>query len=481
MRILIKILVGFSLLYGEHFWSAYHGNNRRDGLSSLPGPRSVKLLKTIEFKPGYNSCGVLSDENILYIAAMDHYLYAIKDGEIIWREQIFPDDDGFGFESALDPSGMLYLQELYGGYWCKILAYNPKTKTRIWETDRLEFGSLLVGDDNTIYFCHADKETYPYLIAIDRNTGKYDYLTRFDDKPTNIYSICYGKDRGIYYSDDVNWEYYDKKANIGVVYKNGDERTITGDFGDPAISKFKYGAIEGAIYSVNSDKSGYSLFCFVPGLYIVWVTPLYDDGGIYGFPAICPDGSVVVFSTSGYLYKISPAGKHIWKSENIYQGRELFFGYMTIDSEGKIYLPVWDCDKESKEGLYCLNSDGKILFFNNEFRYGYNVIICPDRKLYLIGVGAQTIYYIGEDTGFEENKTSKMLPENTSLSAYPNPFRDKLVIESKTEGIVYNITGQKLESFSKGKHSIDTSKWREGVYIVKAGKETKRVVKVRQI
>ncbi|MBN1234221.1 MAG: T9SS type A sorting domain-containing protein [Candidatus Coatesbacteria bacterium] len=48
-----------------------------------------------------------------------------------------------------------------------------------------------------------------------------------------------------------------------------------------------------------------------------------------------------------------------------------------------------------------------------------------------------------------------------------------------SSAIIYDITGKMITRLDKGKYSLDTSSWREGVYIIKAGKETKRVVKVR--
>ncbi|MBN1233059.1 MAG: hypothetical protein JXA60_06895, partial [Candidatus Coatesbacteria bacterium] len=50
MRIFIMILVGFSVLYGEHFWSDWRSNYRQDGLSPLIGPRDPNFLWEYRFK-----------------------------------------------------------------------------------------------------------------------------------------------------------------------------------------------------------------------------------------------------------------------------------------------------------------------------------------------------------------------------------------------------------------------------------------------
>ncbi|MBN1234272.1 MAG: T9SS type A sorting domain-containing protein, partial [Candidatus Coatesbacteria bacterium] len=87
------------------------------------------------------------------------------------------------------------------------------------------------------------------------------------------------------------------------------------------------------------------------------------------------------------------------------------------------------------------------------------------------------LYCIGDKTGFSDNKKTNKLP-SPSFSISPNPFSSRLTLSLPSSGAIYSLTGQLIMKLEKGKHSIDTSSWREGVYIVKAGKESKRVVKV---
>ncbi|MBN1232806.1 MAG: PQQ-binding-like beta-propeller repeat protein [Candidatus Coatesbacteria bacterium] len=84
---------------------------------------------------------------------------------------------------------------------------------------------------------------------------------------------------------------------------------------------------------------------------------------------------------------------------------------------------------------------------------------------------------IGFKDGFNKKQSSHHLP-SPSLSSYPNPFRDRLIIETSDKARIYSITGQFIMKVEKGKHSIDTSSWKQGVYIVKSGTETKRIVKI---
>ncbi|MBN1232509.1 MAG: WD40 repeat domain-containing protein [Candidatus Coatesbacteria bacterium] len=81
-------------------------------------------------------------------------------------------------------------------------------------------------------------------------------------------------------------------------------------------------------------------------------------------------------------------------------------------------------------------------------------------------------------TGFNNYNSSSSLPSH-SLSISPNPFSSRLSLSLLSSGSIYSLAGQLIMKLDKGKHSLDTSKWREGVYIVKAGKECKKIVKIK--
>jgi hypothetical protein len=87
---------------------------------------------------------------------------------------------------------------------------------------------------------------------------------------------------------------------------------------------------------------------------------------------------------------------------------------------------------------------------------------------------AFTIYY---GTGFDYSKaaTSKGLP---SLSASPNPFANTLTLTLPYPASIYSLSGQMIKSLPKGSHSIDTSFWRYGVYLILCGTEVKRITKI---
>ncbi|MBN1233815.1 MAG: PQQ-binding-like beta-propeller repeat protein, partial [Candidatus Coatesbacteria bacterium] len=172
---------------------------------------------------------------------------------------------------------------------------------------------------------------------------------------------------------------------------------------------------------------------------------------------------------SKYLYALNANnGDLIWRSllgtisysspcvanETVYIGSE--FGYLhAINTNDGVRRWIFKADAEIRT-TPCI--EDSIIYFG-----------CEDGYLYAVN--------IGEKKGFEDGRTSQQLP-SPSLSAHPNPFRDRLTIETSDKARIYSITGQFITELNKGKHSIDTSRWREGIYIVKAGEETKRIVKI---
>ncbi|MBN1233556.1 MAG: T9SS type A sorting domain-containing protein, partial [Candidatus Coatesbacteria bacterium] len=90
---------------------------------------------------------------------------------------------------------------------------------------------------------------------------------------------------------------------------------------------------------------------------------------------------------------------------------------------------------------------------------------------------SDAVFTIYKKTGFFKTTTEKALPISFSVS--PNPFSERLTITVPSSAAVYDITGRMIARLDKGRHSLDTSRWREGVYIVQSGKEAKRIVKIK--
>ncbi len=64
------------------------------------------------------------------------------------------------------------------------------------------------------------------------------------------------------------------------------------------------------------------------------------------------------------------------------------------------------------------------------------------------------------------------------LSVSPNPFKDEVYLFLPTDGGIYTITGQLINTLKSGKHKIDTKNWEVGVYLIKCGNDVKRMLKL---
>ncbi|GAB6010665.1 T9SS type A sorting domain-containing protein [Viscerimonas tarda] len=113
----------------------------------------------------------------------------------------------------------------------------------------------------------------------------------------------------------------------------------------------------------------------------------------------------------------------------------------------------------------------------------------PSTKNYclasLISDEAGSIYY-RNDSGyffaFNSVPTTTGLDEQKSpVSVYPNPFADYMVIHAATAGnaVIYDLSGKAVlnTSLEAGSNRINTSALAKGMYLVKSGAETVKIVK----
>ncbi|MBN1232964.1 MAG: T9SS type A sorting domain-containing protein, partial [Candidatus Coatesbacteria bacterium] len=85
-------------------------------------------------------------------------------------------------------------------------------------------------------------------------------------------------------------------------------------------------------------------------------------------------------------------------------------------------------------------------------------------------------FSITDQNGFENETTTETC--KNIVECYPSPFNTHLKLELVEGAIIYSLTGQIIMKLSKGKHLIDASNWIDGVYIIKSGNETKKVIKI---
>ena len=316
---------------------------------------------------------------------------------------------------------------------------------------------LILGGDNNLYLT----DTNYYIQAYRKDNG--DRLWRYLEQHQNGNDdIAFGSDNGIYM---VSPYYGVSDYSISCVYSNGTFKYVPGDH--PSYLCIDN---DGTIYVESAKK----MYAYKPGFTLKWELALNDTAIYYTNPALCSEGSIVIGSNDGYVYKISSSGQLKWRNERFTTGPQS----LTVDSVGRIY-GCWITGDTNKRGLYCINPDGTLKFFMSEgggyYPYG-QVLIGPEMLLYVVSADKCCCY--GDDgTGFEESQeVKKSIPK--TFKASPNPFNSSLDLELPNSASIYTLTGLLIEQLTSGKHRIDTSSWKAGMYLIRCGKETRRVVKV---
>ncbi|MBN1232034.1 MAG: PQQ-binding-like beta-propeller repeat protein, partial [Candidatus Coatesbacteria bacterium] len=196
----------------------------------------------------------------------------------------------------------------------------------------------------------------------------------------------------------------------------------------------------------------------------------YDAGGLVRSSPCVSDGVVYIGSDDHYLYAISSSdGTLKWRYQT-----DNWVSSLPCVSDGVVYVGSWD------RYLYAINSsDGTLKWRYQTGDYIWSSPCVSDGVVY---VGSFDCYLYAIETygytGFKDNKSASYFPEKF-LTISPNPFSTRLSISLPFSGAIYSLTGQLIIKLDKGKHSLDASRWREGVYIVKSSKECKRAVKIK--
>jgi hypothetical protein len=453
MRMIVFILIAYSFLYsGENFWDNLRSNYRQDGLAKCIGPRTPSFLWEYKFEAvgkenKENNVGkpyavpfssaVIAADSTLYAYNGGGILIAIKDDKVLWRETF----GGGEYERniAIDDEDILYFPIL-DNYTYYLVAYDPKQRYILWCSGLYGNYFVVLGPDDILYA--GGNHT---LSAYRKTDGAVLWGYSFSD---GCSGWAYNNDRGLYYTSC-------SKAELIYTYSYREHRSI-GDFYNPTPTSISN---DGTIYFANRDK----LYACIPGLYIKWSVSL-GDTSTYQPCAVCPDGNIVIGTEAGYVYKIAKNSKILWKK---YLSNAL--QWPTIDAEGKIFIGSYGF------GMYCLSPEGDILYHIIPPQCGGQCLIGPGKRLYILDWDEVTCF--NDKQGFNDEKIS-LKPLPTKFTIHPNPFRDRLSLELPSSGSVYSLTGQLIKTLSKGKHKIDTSSWKAGVYIIKCDKETKRIVKI---
>ncbi|MBN1234098.1 MAG: T9SS type A sorting domain-containing protein [Candidatus Coatesbacteria bacterium] len=296
--------------------------------------------------------------------------------------------------------------------------------------------------------------------------GEYDiYLARIDSIGNLIWEKTYGDEHS-----NINHSTKRTNDNCFIISgatdygsNNWDTNIIKVDINGEKIFDKRYGGnIWDRCYDIcqlkdssyvatgNSDNSFWVLKLDVSGDKL-WEKFYKEEG----------EGKVVTQADDGNII----IGGSIWKSSN---PSNLYI--LCVDLNGEVLWEKEFGDSNTKESPFCIDfiSDGYIL--GGDKSQGECTETITD--LYLLKVDKQG------RSGFSSYVSAKSLP-SPSLSISPNPFSNRLSLSLPSSGAIYSLTGQLIMKMDKGKHELDTSKWKQGVYIVKSGMESKRIVKVK--
>lgn len=381
----------------SQFWSEFHGNNQRTGLSKVDTSANDGTLKWKFFNlnGAYQFyTPVIGPDGTIYIGSADNYLYAINsDGSLKWR--YFADGPVSSSEPAVASDGTIFFQvQTSNDFYVIFYAVNPdgslKWKYQAGQSYEMILSSPAIGGDGTIYFGSSfiDNNYTGYLYAFNSDGSlKWKYQTG----DAGAASPAIGTDGTIYigaYVHDYLLNGYTFSAHLYAINPDGtlkwDYKLLDLNCASPAIGP------DGTIYVVT--YYGY-LYAINPDGSFRWKYTMSQKPAVYCSPAIGPDGTIYVGNQSEQsatycsMYALTPDGSLKWEKTlgNI--------GYFcpTIGAEGTIYIPNYTQQSIDANGplqwcLTAINSDG-----SNRWEYQMPLswlsypVIAPDGTIYMGG------------------------------------------------------------------------------------------------
>ncbi len=331
---------------GSVLWATFKGDFRRTGRSEYSGGRKGTLLWKFRTFHTIQSSPVIGHGGVIYCAAGDGFLYAIKpEGAEKWKLKLGKVLLG---SPTLSKSGVIYVGNDTGTMFA--VSHTGKI---LWEYKAGGWikSTAAIGDDGTIYFGSDDRHLYALTprgkLKWKVNLGKEVFSSPALDSDGNIYvGSC---DRNFYCvspAGKILWKF----ATKGNIYST------------PAI------ADDGTIVFGSDDSFVYAL---TPEGRLKW--KFQTEGFNPSSPAIAKDGTVFIGSEDNYLHAIAPDGKERWKFKTDYE----IFGSPVIDREGNIYFGSDDTH------FYALTPGGKLMWKYSTGKYiESSPCIAPDGTVY---------------------------------------------------------------------------------------------------
>ncbi len=408
-------------------------------------------------------------------------------GDLIWRVYVPNGDNNYSPQVAY---GMVYFTSINKNLY----ALNARTGTHVWSytLENVAY-TPYVSDDGRIY-CGINS-----LVAHNAYTGER--IWAYNDGSSKGFSSPL-EYQGSVYSGNGNKYFYALNASNGSLkWRFYILAVYTDDILRPCVSE-----VENLVYfsTRNMDYSLYALdmqtgvqkwkynlnqpinspimsgdkpiLCLTTYHNGAWAfNPKYggilwkgEIPGMIKTAAVYGNGKFYFFAFSGCLYAINENdGKVVWQ-----YGEEEDSFWEACYYDGVVYhndcYHMYAVNAETGEFLWKYRAYANAMEFTPCAKDG--IVYTIDWPFYITAL--ETYGY----TGFKETKNTKPLP--SSLKAFPNPFRDYLNLKLLDKGAIYNIAGSMIKALGSGNHRLDTNGWKSGTYIIRSGKEEKRIIKI---
>ncbi len=355
-------------------------------------------------------------DSIIFIGNDKHYMNAIKlDGSILWKTK---GDGAIQARPAILDSLLFY-----GDYANTFHCLRTSDGSSVWTFttgDDIEGGA--VTQDSIVFF--GSNDCYLYALRIADGSLKWKAKTFI------------GLDAGLHSTPCL----IDSILYVGDIIK-------------------QYG---GGQVSAMRCSDGTAKWHMSMGIWVMAAPCSYEDTLLYV-------GTCDPFSIDNYFACIRTIdGTKKW---DVGKATAYFFASPCTSPQGQVYDALSNGDFFTYD-VYT----GDILW---TFKAGgiYSSPCYADSTVYFGSRDGNLYALVTSGTGFRDKTSAKSIPSR--FNAYPNPFTSRLSLDLSTQASVYTITGQLIMKIEKGKHTLDTSRWTEGVYLIRSNSETKRIIKIR--
>jgi outer membrane protein assembly factor BamB len=359
------------------------------------------------------------------------YLYALDaaDGSVIWKSDSLID------ESSVEGLNFLENGDLIVGNINSVMRLNKVDGATVWQTYRLAYGdgAELAVYGSKIYGIINDL-TQLKVAAFDTSDGQLLYKTEAIDN--------------------------------GLVQQ---QALFSGNDGTIYLPRSQNNPITDSLYSFTDNGAGFTQNWSVPIHYI----PFSSSG-------IGLDGSVYSYSRSGKVIRIDPITGTITDSSQVILYGNASYPRMTIDAAGRVFV--------TNGGF----SDGAFFSFNSDLTLRWQTpisnvyiggpLIGWDGTLVICGVGNDIRAYRGDTTA----ETDDVLSNTNSTFLFPNPFQDKLNLQTDASlvglyFVVYDYLGKSVivGNIESERTTLDLSNLSSGIYLlcIENKKEFMKIIK----